>query len=175
MVEGILSDGLPMRAYLAAREGALWGVSTHDDSNPRGEDDFLWGLGRGLKWTRSEEGLGDASRQVAEYFSGSRRDLQVPLYFKGSPFQQRVWQQQRQIPFGEVLSYGEVAEMVGHPGAFRAVGTANGKNAIGLMVPCHRVIATGGRLGGYGSGLGLKRRLLLHEARVCGRHCAVRF
>ena len=87
----------------------------------------------------------------------------------GTPFQRRVWDELRRIPFGETISYAELARRVGQPGAARAVGSANGRNPIGLIIPCHRVIAADGGLGGYGAGLDRKRWLLRHEAEAAGQ------
>ena len=102
--------------------------------------------------------------QLAEYFDGSRRDFDLPLDIdSGSAFQRRVWQVIGRIPYGEVMSYAEVAQAAGAPGAFRAAGTACGANPVALVTPCHRVIASGNRLGGYGLGIENKVWLLRHE------------
>lgn len=101
--------------------------------------------------------------ELAEYFAGRRRSFEVPLQADGSPFQERVWQQLRQIPYGETRSYEEVAKRVGSPGAVRAVGQANGMNRIAIVLPCHRVVNKSGKLGGYGGGLWRKQRLLALE------------
>ena len=98
--------------------------------------------------------------QLGEYFAGIRRDFDLPLDIPGSAFQERVWDELRHIPYGETVSYRELAERVGAAAAYRAVGRANGSNRLAIVVPCHRVIATGGGLGGYGGGLPAKRRLL---------------
>lgn len=99
-------------------------------------------------------------RQLEEYFRGERRAFHFPLAPRGTPFQRRVWQQLLRIPYGEIRSYGEVAQAVGKPGAARAVGQANHRNAIGIIIPCHRVVAADGTLGGYAGGLERKRWLL---------------
>lgn len=101
--------------------------------------------------------------QLAQYLAGRRRAFDLPLAPAGTPFQLRVWEALRTIPFGETRSYGEVAASVGSPGGSRAVGQANGHNPIGVVVPCHRVIAADGTLGGYTGGLERKRRLLALE------------
>jgi AraC family transcriptional regulator of adaptative response/methylated-DNA-[protein]-cysteine methyltransferase len=98
--------------------------------------------------------------QLAEYFAGGRRDFDVPLDLPGSAFQERVWAELRGIPYGTTISYRELAERVGAGAAYRAVGRANGSNRAAVIVPCHRVIAAGGSLGGYGGGLAAKRALL---------------
>jgi len=112
--------------------------------------------------------LSPVQRQVNEYATGARRDFDFELAAEGPDFHRIVWQALRDIPFGQTTSYGELAKRIGHPGAARAVGAANGSNPIGLIVPCHRVIGADGSLTGYAGGLPLKRRLLEHEARVAG-------
>ena len=104
-----------------------------------------------------------AVRQIAEYFAGMRRTFDVPLHAPGTEFQQRVWAALREIPFGEIRSYGEIAASIGEPKAVRAVGTANGMNRLAIMIPCHRVIGADGALTGYGGGLWRKDWLLKHE------------
>lgn len=102
--------------------------------------------------------------QLAEYFSGARRDFDLPIDMPGSAFQERVWAELRRIPYGETISYRQLAERVGAGTAYRAVGRANGSNRVPILVPCHRVVAANGGLGGYGGGLPAKRRLLDLEA-----------
>ena len=104
-----------------------------------------------------------AIRQILEYLEGKRTAFDLPLDLRGTAFQRDVWQALLEIPYGEIRSYQEIARAVGRPSAVRAVGAANGSNPIALVVPCHRVIATGGKLGGYGGGLELKARLLAME------------
>ena len=99
-----------------------------------------------------------------EYFAGGRTDFDVPLELAGTDFQRRVWSALRDIPYGETISYGELARRVGNPGAVRAVGLANGRNPVAIIVPCHRVIGADGSLTGYGGGLDRKAWLLDHEA-----------
>ena len=110
--------------------------------------------------------LDAAARQLREYLAARRRDFDLPIDAPGSPFQERVWAELRRIPFGETVSYGELAASVGVPAASRAVGRANGSNRLAVVIPCHRVIAAGGGLGGYGGGLPAKRFLLDLEAAV---------
>lgn len=112
--------------------------------------------------------LAEVHRQVAEYSSGKRQSFEFELLPDGPQFDRQVWKALSDIPFGTTTSYGAIARTVGQPGAARAVGTANGANPIALIVPCHRVIGSDGSLTGFGGGLPLKRRLLEHEARVCG-------
>jgi methylated-DNA-[protein]-cysteine S-methyltransferase len=101
--------------------------------------------------------------QIREYLEGKRTDFDLPLDLRGTAFQLAVWAILREIPYGETRSYAEVARMVGRPSAVRAVGAANGANPLALVIPCHRVIASDGRLGGYAGGLDLKARLLAME------------
>jgi methylated-DNA-[protein]-cysteine S-methyltransferase len=105
-------------------------------------------------------------RELAEYVSGRRRTFDVPLAFVGSVWQKAVWMELTRIPFGETRSYGEIADSLGRPGAARAVGRANACNVLPVVVPCHRVIAADGTLGGFNGGLHLKERLLEHERNV---------
>ena len=98
--------------------------------------------------------------QLQEFFAGTRHDFDLPIDIPGSAFQERVWAELRRIPYGETISYRQLAERVGAGSAYRAVGRANGSNRVAVVVPCHRVIAAGGGLGGYGGGLAAKRLLL---------------
>lgn len=104
-----------------------------------------------------------AVQQIGEYFAGTRKMFTVPLHAPGTAFQQQVWAALREIPFGEIRSYGEIAARIGAPKAVRAVGTANGMNRIAILIPCHRVIGADGALTGYGGGLWRKDWLLKHE------------
>ncbi len=104
-----------------------------------------------------------AEQELREYFEGRRRTFTVKLDLEGTEFQRKAWQAMRKIPFGETISYGDQARKVGKPKAYRAVGSANGKNPIPIIVPCHRVLASDGSLGGYSLGLSMKRRLLALE------------
>jgi methylated-DNA-[protein]-cysteine S-methyltransferase len=109
------------------------------------------------------EPLAAALEQLGEYFAGKRREFDLPLELTGTPFQRDVWTALAEIPYGETVSYAELAAMVGRPTAFRAVGQANGANPVPIVLPCHRVVASGGRIGGYGGGLPVKRKLLKLE------------
>jgi methylated-DNA-[protein]-cysteine S-methyltransferase len=110
--------------------------------------------------------LKEAERQLAEYFAGERTEFDLPLAAAGTPFQRRVWSALCDIPYGETISYGELARRIGQPTASRAVGLANGRNPISIVVPCHRVIGSSGKLIGYGGGLDRKQTLLeLERAR----------
>jgi methylated-DNA-[protein]-cysteine S-methyltransferase len=114
-----------------------------------------------------------AAAQLGEYFAGTRRLFELPLDGGGTPFQQRVWTLLVAIPFGVRRSYGDLARALGTPGASRAVGAANGRNPIAIVVPCHRVIGSDGSLTGYGGGEHRKRWLLDHEARIAGQQLAL--
>jgi methylated-DNA-[protein]-cysteine S-methyltransferase len=107
--------------------------------------------------------LAAALRQLTEYFAGTRREFDLPLRLRGTEFQKRVWQELTEIPYGQTWSYGELAKRINNPSASRAVGLANGRNPISILVPCHRVIGADGSLTGYGGGLERKRWLLAHE------------
>ncbi|HEX7348739.1 MAG TPA: methylated-DNA--[protein]-cysteine S-methyltransferase [Rhodanobacteraceae bacterium] len=106
-----------------------------------------------------------ALRQLTEYFAGTRREFDLPLHPSGTPFQLEVWGALLTIPYGETVSYAEIARRIGRPRAVRAVGAANGANPLSIIVPCHRVIGSHGDLVGYGGGLPIKRWLLAHERR----------
>ncbi|MFC4565888.1 methylated-DNA--[protein]-cysteine S-methyltransferase [Nocardiopsis mangrovi] len=106
-----------------------------------------------------------AAEQLTAYFAGAPAGFDLPLDLHGTPFQRRVWAGLLTIPYGETITYGHLAEEIGSPGASRAVGLANGKNPIGIIVPCHRVVGSAGSLTGYGGGLDRKRFLLALERR----------
>ncbi len=105
----------------------------------------------------------EAVRQIQEFLEGKRDAFELPLDLRATPFQREVYDALLAIPYGETRTYSEVARAIGHPTAVRAVGTANGANPIPIVIPCHRVVATGGRLGGFGGGLPMKRKLLAME------------
>ncbi len=104
--------------------------------------------------------LQQLAAELEEYFAGRRRAFGVPLRVTGTEFQRRVWRELRRIPYGRTMSYGELARRIGRPGAQRAVGQANHRNPIAIVIPCHRVVSVGGKLGGYGGGLWRKQYLL---------------
>ena len=114
-------------------------------------------------WERDDNGLAGVVEQLEAYFAGSREAFDVPLELSGTEFQRSVWTGLLEIPYGETMSYGELARRVGRPGAFRAVGLANGRNPVAIIVPCHRVIGADGTMTGYGGGLDRKVWLLDHE------------
>ena len=132
-------------------DGALVGLHFTDDDGPFPEPG----------WVEDERAFEGLRRQLDEYFDGRRREFDVPLAPAGTPFQQEVWAALLDIPYGATASYGEVAEAVGRPSAMRAVGGANGANPVPILIPCHRVIAADGTLGGFGGGL--ERKVLLLE------------
>ena len=117
---------------------------------------------RDSSWVRDEEALVPLRCQLEEYFAGERTDFDVPMELDGTDFQRAVWSELARIPYGETISYGELARRVGRPKGPRAVGQANGRNPIPIIVPCHRVLASNG-IGGYGGGLPMKPALLAVE------------
>ncbi len=118
-------------------------------------------------WVRSAEPFSAAASQLALYFAGSLREFHLNLAPQGTPFQRAVWEALLRIPYGETLSYGELARRLGHPHGARAVGLANGANPLPVIVPCHRVIGADGTLTGFGGGLPIKRALLALEGAAC--------
>lgn len=114
---------------------------------------------------QSSRVLEQTADQLGEYFAGKRTSFDVPLAPRGSGFQQLVWRALTQIAYAETVSYGDIARTIGRPAASRAVGAANGKNPISIIVPCHRVVGANGSLTGYAGGLEAKRWLLAHEQR----------
>ena len=131
----------------------------------RFENDLAHAPGR-----RDDAAFGDEAAQLAEYFAGERRAFDLVLAPHGTPFQLRVWRALETIPFGETTTYGAIARAIGAPAASRAVGAANGRNPIAIVVPCHRVIGSSGALVGFGGGLPRKRTLLELEARYLRRY-----
>jgi methylated-DNA-[protein]-cysteine S-methyltransferase len=109
--------------------------------------------------------IAQAKEELFEYFEGKRRSFSVPIALQGTEFQKRVWEGLRGIPFGATISYREQARDLGHPSAVRATGTANGRNPVAIIVPCHRVVRSDGTLGGYAGGLAIKANLLEMESR----------
>jgi methylated-DNA-[protein]-cysteine S-methyltransferase len=138
----------------------------------QGDGQFVTGLfmpqhkgwrGPDASWQESHAPFTVVREQLAEYFAGERQQFDVPLKLAGTPFQQRVWQELVRIPFGTTITYGELARRVGKPSASRAVGHANSRNPISIIVPCHRVIGANGKLTGYGGGVDKKQWLLAWE------------
>jgi methylated-DNA-[protein]-cysteine S-methyltransferase len=128
----------------------------------------MFGFGEGEAGNGDREIPHPVVNQIDEFFAGERRTFDFPLAPRGSDFQKRVWAELVKIPFGETISYGELARRVGNPAASRAVGRANATNPIALIVPCHRVIGTNGKLTGYAGGLELKEKLLAWERVMAG-------
>lgn len=114
--------------------------------------------------------LGQTVIQLEEYFRGVRKNFDIPLETHGTAFQKQVWRELAKIPYGQTRSYKDIARAIRNPNAVRAVGTANGRNPFSIIVPCHRVIAADGTLGGYGGGLKIKTKLLALENRVRSKH-----
>ena len=144
---------------LVSREGTLL-----DEIHLPGEMSRKRPVDRG-----NEPVLRQACQQLTEYFSGDRLEFDLPLRPQGTPFQQKVWRALQEIPFGATASYREIATAVGQPTACRAVGGANGRNPLPIVIPCHRVIGANGALVGFSAGLDHKSWLLRHEAQVLGR------
>ncbi|WP_158883920.1 methylated-DNA--[protein]-cysteine S-methyltransferase [Amycolatopsis anabasis] len=139
---------------LVSTEGALSGLYMEEQRYRPPEETF---------GAADAELFTDAKRQLDEYFAGRRTEFDLPLTLHGTEFQRTVWTALLEIPFGETVSYGELADRLGRPTAARAVGLANGKNPISIIVPCHRVVGANGDLTGYGGGLPRKRYLLDFE------------
>jgi methylated-DNA-[protein]-cysteine S-methyltransferase len=114
-------------------------------------------------WVKDEKLLKTAKREVLEYFAGKRKAFSVPLAPEGTPFQRAVWREIAKVPFGETITYAELARRAGFPGSARAAGAATGRNPIGVIVPCHRIVGTNGSLTGYAGGLPKKKALLALE------------
>ncbi|MGO3885654.1 MAG: methylated-DNA--[protein]-cysteine S-methyltransferase [Mycetocola sp.] len=117
---------------------------------------------------QAQHHLQEAARQLTEYFADERQVFDLPHDVAGTPFQHDVWRQLQLIPYGQTASYGEIAERLNNPNAVRAVGLANGRNPLSIIVPCHRVVGANGSLTGYGGGISRKRALLERERAVAG-------
>jgi len=118
-------------------------------------------------WHRTKEPFAQATAQLDAYFSGESTEFNLPMAAGGTAFQQQVWAALKEIPYGQTTTYGQLAKAIGRPRASRAVGAANGRNPISIIVPCHRVIGANGRLTGYGAGVERKQALLDHERDRC--------
>jgi methylated-DNA-[protein]-cysteine S-methyltransferase len=141
-----------------------------------GDEEFLSALylpnhkgerGPEADWRQADAPFAAVREQLAEYFSGARQQFDVPLKLTGTHFQLRVWQELVRIPFGTTISYAQLAQRLGQPTATRAVGNANGRNPVSIIVPCHRVIGANGKLTGYGGGMEKKEWLLAWERGAC--------
>jgi len=162
----VMSSPSPEEPALSAAKGR-GGQGVRTVQGTMGDDPFAR-AGQGSRLAELETGLGSevlarAREQLNEYFARSRTTFDLPLDPAGSPFERRVWEALRAIPYGSTVSYGELARRLGDPRATRAVGAANGKNPIPIIVPCHRVVGARGELTGFGGGLDRKRWLLEHE------------
>jgi methylated-DNA-[protein]-cysteine S-methyltransferase len=148
---------------LVAEDGRLTGLfmEVHRHALPEEE--------RGLPGDPADEPFAAAARQLAAYFAGELTRFDLPLALAGTPFQQKVWAALQDIPYGQTVTYGQLAALLGSPAASRAVGLANGKNPVSIVVPCHRVIGSDGSLTGYGGGLDRKRFLLALERAAAGQ------
>ena len=150
----------------------------------RGDGQCLTGLflpqhkgwaGPDASWVHSDVPFAAVRDQLDEYFAGERGQFDVPLRLAGTPFQQRVWQELLHIPFGTTVTYRQLAQRIGRPRAVRAVGSANGRNPVSIIVPCHRVVGAGGQLTGYAGGIETKRRLLeLERGKTASKPTSVR-
>lgn len=150
----------PIEPLLLTSDGAaLTGLYMRDGRHPPTVEE---------SWVRDDDAtpFDQARRELAEYFAGERTEFSLPLSPEGTAFQRRVWDALLEIGYGETCSYGALASRIGQPTASRAVGLANGRNPISIVVPCHRVIGANGTLVGYGGGLPRKSRLLAFEAAV---------
>jgi methylated-DNA-[protein]-cysteine S-methyltransferase len=152
---------------LVTEDGSLTGL--YMDVTDHRPDDGTLGVQAGIE---DDEVLAEAARQLGEYFAGERTTFDLPISLDGTGFQRTVWAGLQEIPYGETISYGELAKRIGQPSASRAVGLANGRNPVSIVVPCHRVIGANGSMTGYGGGLPRKQFLLGLELRVSGQTLA---
>lgn len=162
MIYGFLET--PVGRLLVARDRA--GVRRIHFCRPAKAGPYVRGEARPYVhagWERHDGAFRDVATQLREYFEGSRRAFELQLVPEGTPFQLRVWSALDDIPYGETISYGQLASRVGARSAARAVGLANGSNPLPIVIPCHRVIGANGKLTGYGGGLAIKERLLALE------------
>jgi methylated-DNA-[protein]-cysteine S-methyltransferase len=139
---------------LVATDGTLSNLYMTDQRHRPAQETF---------GVRDDRPFGEAIDQLEAYFAAELKEFTLELHLHGTPFQRRVWEQLLRIPYGETRSYGDLAAALGNPGASRAVGLANGKNPVSIIVPCHRVVGSNGSLTGYGGGLERKQRLLDFE------------
>ena len=144
----------PVGRLLLAREGPDLRLINFQRERPPEPDPH---------WHERPDAFDDVVSQLTEYFAGERQRFELPLAPEGTPFQQRVWRELQDIPYGVTISYGQLAARIGQPTASRAVGLANGSNPLAIVIPCHRVIGANGTLTGYGGGLPIKERLLALE------------
>jgi O-6-methylguanine DNA methyltransferase len=158
--------------FLAASERGL--VALEFDARLPGQQSIrpnprdLRAQEKALRFENADAKLAGYTRELGEYFAGSRREFSFPLDLRGTEFQLACWRALLAIPYGEMRTYADIARAVGRPKGFRAVGMANNRNPIAIVVPCHRVIASDGSLCGYGGGLDIKRKLLELEGALSG-------
>jgi methylated-DNA-[protein]-cysteine S-methyltransferase len=145
------------RLLLAGDDGGLLRIGFPEGKNPPVPQP---------EWRNDARCLAGTIEQLKAYFAGALRDFDLPLRMDGTPFQLKVWRALRDIPYGETISYGELARRIGTPKGSRAVGLANGRNPIPIVVPCHRVIGSNGKLTGFGGGLKTKEMLLTLERKT---------
>lgn len=155
---GTIATPFGVLTVVASDDGVRY-VMFENDAHPKP----LQGLDVHVK---SHPVLDDALIQLREYFNGSRRQFELPLDLVGTDFQVEAWKSLARIPFGTTASYGEQAASIGRPTAVRAIGGANGRNPVGVVLPCHRVIGANGSLTGFGGGIEVKKWLLQHEQNV---------
>ena len=148
------------KLLLVGNEKGLSQISFQDGAHPIKPDP---------EWNYSKAPFKQPIQELQEYFSGRRKRFTIKTAPKGTPFQLNVWRALRTIPYGKTVSYGDIAKAIGHPKASRAVGAANGKNPLSIIVPCHRVIGHNGKLVGYGGGVTIKEQLLALEASPKGK------
>ncbi len=150
--------------YFTSFKTRLWEIILVGDEAGITNLHMLTGKGRafavGTAWSRNDAFFAETKKQLREYFDGICRTFDIPLLPRGTDFQKKVWEALRSIPYGETRTYGDVARSMGNPGAARAVGMANSKNPIPIIIPCHRVIGSSGRLTGFAHGLNAKKALL---------------
>jgi len=147
------------KLLLVARDGRLKRIEFHGGTEA---------LAASGDWRPARAPFAEAERQIERYFAGRLRRFNLPLAPEGTPFQRATWEALQAIPFGETRSYAHIARAVGRPKAVRAVGAANGRNPIPVVIPCHRVIGSNGHLTGFGGGLEIKRQLLELEGSLSG-------
>jgi methylated-DNA-[protein]-cysteine S-methyltransferase len=152
-------DSLIGKLLLVSRESQLTHIGFQNGTHP---------MVRDPKWVEDTNPFTKVREQLDAYFAGDLREFSVPLAPEGTAFQSDVWRALRDIPYGETTSYGEIAERIGNPKASRAVGAANGKNPIPIIVPCHRVIGSTGSMTGFGGGIPIKKKLLALEQKHAG-------
>ena len=163
MIEYTTFDSPIGKIYIAAVKEGIVKISFYNESPQELEKYCQKHLGVGIR--EGSEYNRDAKQQILKYLEGKSQSLDFPVIHLNSPFRKKVLEVERNIPYGETRSYGEVAKMVNNPRASRAVGSANAENPLPLYFPCHRIISSNGSLGGYGGGLGVKKYLLDLEAR----------